>query len=81
MATYKYDRNGGLGTAVGSFTASETGPYQVTSGAARAAGILAVGPDIGGNLADAIGRAGLICGLALAAGDGIAAASSALARR
>jgi hypothetical protein len=77
----RYDRNGGLGTAVGIFKASETGPYQITSGAPRTGGILAVGPDIGGRLADAFVRAGLIVGLTLAAGIALAAASSVAARR
>ena len=77
----RYDRNGSLGTAVGIFAASEIGSYQITSGAARQAGILAVGRDIGGKLADAIGRAGVIIGLAFAAGIAFAAVSSVVARR
>jgi hypothetical protein len=80
-ANLQYDRDGGLGTAVGTFMAPEPGSYQVSSGAVHTPAILAVGPDIGGFLVDAMARAGLICGLALAGALAIAAATSAAVKR
>jgi hypothetical protein len=80
VADLRYDREGGLGTAVATFTASAAGIYQVSSEATHTSAVLAVGPDIGGYLVDALGRAGLICGLALAGALAVVVATSATAR-
>jgi hypothetical protein len=76
----QYDRAGGVGTAVGTFTASESGEYQVFSGASRTADVVAVGADIGNGVINALGRAGLICGLALVAGLALAGTTLFVAR-
>jgi hypothetical protein len=81
VANFQYDRDRGLGTAVGTFMAPEPGSYQVSSGAAQTPAVLAVGPDIGRFLVDALGRAGLICGLGLAGALAIVAATSIATKR
>ena len=80
-ANLQYDHDGGLGTAVGSFIAPEPGAYEVISTGVRTGVVVAVGPDLGTWVIDALRQAGLLCALALAAGFLLAAASAVASRR
>ncbi|HEX5590964.1 MAG TPA: hypothetical protein VFX65_11795 [Candidatus Limnocylindrales bacterium] len=79
-ADLRYDRAGGLGTAVGSFDAEAPGRFQLDSAAPLGTIAIAVGPDIGTELQAAIGRAGLVAGIGLLAGLALAAFEAARAR-
>lgn len=76
----RYDRAGGLGTAVATFEAAMPGEYQIVSAAPRTMDTLAVGADIGERTIGALGRAGVICGLAILAGIALAAATKLIGR-
>jgi hypothetical protein len=78
----KYDRDGGLATAVAAFTPPVDGTYTVETTADLAGAQLAVGPDIGDALGGRLGEAGLIAllGLFVAAAIGVGA-SLAMGRR
>ena len=80
-ATLQYDYEGSLGTAVGTFIAPEPGGYEIASTAVRTGVVIAVGPDLGTWVIDALRQAGLLCTLALVAGLSLAAASAVMSRR
>jgi hypothetical protein len=63
--TLQYDTEHGLGTAVAVFDAPTAGTYQVASDGA-AGGLLAVGPDLGRDVGDALARAGVLAVAAIA---------------
>lgn len=77
----QYDRGDTLATAVGRFVAPIDGTYEVRSDDAGLVGALAVGPDIGTGLADALALAGLIAGLGIVLCAAIAVAASLAGRR
>jgi hypothetical protein len=76
----RYDRGEILATAVGRFGAPSGGTYEVRSDDAGLAGALAVGPDIGARLADALALAGLIAAIGIVLCAAIAITASVVAR-
>jgi hypothetical protein len=77
----QYDRGDVLATAVGRFSAPIAGEYEVRTAASPLPGVIAVGADIGAQLAAGMARAGLIAGLGIALCAAVAIAASILARR
>ena len=76
----QYDRGDTLATAVGRFAAPIDGTYDVQSDDAGLVGALAVGPDIGARLADALALAGLIAAIGVVLCAAIAIAASVAGR-
>jgi hypothetical protein len=79
--TLQYDRGDVLATAIGRFTAPLAGAYEVRTADAPLPGVIAVGEDIGAQLAGAMARAGLIAGIGIALCAAVAIAASIVGRR